>query len=97
MMLHDTVGWIACVFALVGATLATSYTRRLMFWGWCCFFIGNTCWVLYGITTATMPLIVYNAIRAIFSLRGAYNNTRRRKQAIRAQREKDSCSNTAKK
>jgi len=84
--MHDAIGWVACVTALIGATLATSYTRKYVFWGWCFFFVGNMCWILYGAVTATIPLIAYNGIRAIFSLRGARNNTWRRKQAIRQKR-----------
>lgn len=95
--MYDIMGWVACATALVGAALATSYTRRYVFWGWCFFFVGNMCWIVYGAATAAVPLIVYSSIRAIFSLRGAYNNTVKRKQAIREQRKKkepEPCLNT---
>lgn len=95
--MHDIMGWVACVTAVIGAALATSYTRKYVFWGWCFFFVGNVCWIIYGATTAAAPLIVYSGIRAVFSIRGAYNNTVKRKQAIREQRKKkelELCPNT---
>jgi len=83
------IGWMACCASLGGAALVTSYSRRKMFWGWLLFFIGNTCWIIYGVTIAAIPLVFYNICRALFSLRGAKNNTRKRKQAIREQRKQN--------
>ncbi len=90
-MQWDLIGWIACCMSLLGAALATSYTRRIVFWGWLLFFVGNVCWAAYGISVVAIPLVIYNILRAIFSLRGAHNNTLKRKQAIKEQRKIKEC------
>lgn len=90
-MQWDLIGWIACIASLTGATLASSYTRRVVFWGWLLFFVGNLCWMAYGVSVAAIPLVVYNALRALLSLRGANNNTVRRKKAIKEQRKLKEC------
>jgi len=52
-------------------------------WGWLLFFVGNVIWVFYAISLDTLPLVVYNGIRALMSLRGAHNNTLRHIQAVK--------------
>jgi len=88
-MMWYLVGWLACCASLGGAVLAGSYSRKQAMWGWLLFFAGNVCWVVYGVSVAAAPLVVYNSFRALLSLRGANNNTIRRKQAIREQRKQE--------
>ncbi len=83
------IGYVACLFSLLGAALTTSYSRRKMFWGWLLFFVGNVCWIVYGVTMVAVPLVFYNICRALLSLRGAKNNTRKRKKEIREQRKQN--------
>lgn len=87
MIQPDVIGWVACSISFLGASFATSHSRRLVFWGWLLFFLGNICWILYGISMAALPLIGYNCLRALLSLRGARNNSVRRKQQIKKRRE----------
>jgi len=85
---HDLVGWIACIVSLVGNLLATAYHRKVVMWGWLLFFAGNVVWIFYAISIAMLPLVVYNSIRAVMSLRGAHNNTLRHIQAVKAKEHK---------
>ena len=73
------IGWLACAASLTGATLAGSSQQKLVYWGWMLFFVGNLCWVIYGVSTAALPIIAYNTIRAFLSLRGAHNNSKHKK------------------
>ena len=85
---HDIVGWIACTVSLVGNLLATAYQRRVVMWGWLLFFAGNVIWIFYAISLDTLPLVVYNSVRAVMSLRGARNNTLRHIKAVKAKEHK---------
>lgn len=89
MMLHDLVGWFACTISLVGNLLATAYHRKVVMWGWLLFFVGNVVWIVYAISLDTLPLVVYNSVRAIMSLRGAHNNTLKHIKAIKAKERAD--------
>lgn len=82
--MHDLVGWFACGISLVGNLLATAYYRKIVMWGWLLFFVGNILWVFYALSLDTLPLVVYNSVRAVMSLRGARNNTLRYIQAVKA-------------
>ena len=73
--MFETLGWIACLFSIIGTVLATSYSRKWIMWGWVCFLVGNVFWVFYGFSSAVLPLIVYNSLRIVFSVRGIKNNT----------------------
>ncbi len=83
---HDLVGWFACAVSLVGNLLATSYGRKTVMWGWLLFFVGNVVWVFYAISLDTLPLVVYNSVRAVMSLRGVHNNTLRHIKAVKAKK-----------
>jgi len=85
---YDLVGWSACTVSLVGNLLATAYQRKIVMWGWLLFFFGNVIWIIYAISLDTLPLVVYNSVRAIMSLRGARNNTLRHIQAVKAREKK---------
>jgi len=85
---HDLVGWFACTISLVGNLLATAYHRKIVMWGWILFFVGNLVWVVYAISLDTLPLMVYNSVRAVISLRGARNNTLSHIRAVKAREKK---------
>ena len=84
-MYGEVAGWLAGIACIFGAILTTSHSRRWAFWGWILFFIGNICWIVYGLAAIAIPVIAYNAVKAGLSLRGAFNNTKNKERREKCQ------------
>ena len=71
----DAVQWPAMVATLVAAWLVTSQHKRKRNWGFWCFIVSNTLWILWGWHDGALALIAMQLGLLALNLRGAQKNT----------------------